>query len=325
MILAADLPQVSAADVEQLFGGLAEAALGYNQTAQMDLAEVVYYTRRVTDGERDDLLEYLSTWAEESPVTGAGERWAVVLRALGGGWARKYSPSNPQGVNNIEAIIDRSGGCARARFTGPYGLAPTYPCVGEIWIEGQRVFTGIVISSPARYPGDGEYQLEGLRWLLDRNYNLERNISFAESTSTPIGSYIVNHLADWMHYEITAPAGLSSQGGRVTQAIALGVDSGSIGATIDALVASSGDRWGVDADGQVVLRSPDSAVNQIVYAPPAIPQWAASSYSNRVGEVVAVFAYYGQLYQVATAQADDQLGGVSTNDPVTMTGIDDHG
>lgn len=291
-------------------GGLDEAALGYNQTAQMDLAEVVYYTRRVTDQERDDLLEYLSTWADEPDVTGSGERWAVVLRALGGGWARKYSPSNPQGVNNLEAIIDRSGGCARGRFTGPYGLAPSYPCVGEIWIEGQRVFMGVVISTPARYPGDGEYQLEGLRWLLDRSYNLERDISFAESSSTPIGSYIAGHLADWMHYEITVPAGLSSQGGSVTQSINLGVESGSIGATIDALAASSGDRWGVDADGQVLLRSPDSAINQVAYAPPAILQWSPSSYGNRVGEVVAAFGYYGQIYQVATAQAEDALGGV---------------
>lgn len=293
-------------------GGLDEAALGYNQTAQMDLAEVVYYTRRVTDQERDDLLEYLSTWADEPDITGAGERWAVVLRALGGGWARKYSPSNPQGVNNLEAIIDRSGGCARGRFTGPYGLAPSYPCVGEIWIEGQRVFMGVVVSTPARYPGDGEYQLEGLRWLLDRNYNLERDIAFAESSGAPIGSYIANYLADWMHYEITVPAGLSSQGGSVTQSINLGVDSGSIGATIDALAANSGDRWGVDADGQIVLRPPDSAINQVVYAPPAILQWSPSSYGNRVGEVVAVFGYYGQIYQVATAQAEDALGGVSS-------------
>lgn len=292
-------------------GGLAEAALGNNQTARMDLAEVIYYTRWVSDVERDDILEYLGRWTQTETTTGAGQPWVIVLRALGGGWRRTYSPANPNGINNIEAIIERSGNCARAKFSGPVGLAPVYPCVGEIWLDGQRVFTGIVVSAPARYPGDGDYELEGLRWLLDRNYNLDFEGGVAQNYNTKIGSYIKNQLGPWVHPEITVPSNLYTFGGKISAAVDISAKGGTIGAIIDSLASSSGDLWGVDADGQIVIRSPSSAVNQVAYAPPAILQWASSDYSNRITEVVAFFQYYNQIYQVASAIADDPMGGLT--------------
>lgn len=282
-------------------GGLPPASMT-SKYAGMDLAEVVYYSRRVTDTERDDLLEYLQRWDPTTATTGTAASWAVVLRGLERDWRRVYNPASPGGINDIEAIVDRNGGCVRASFTAAYGLAPDYPCIGEIWLNGQRVFMGVVVRSPARYPGSGSYELEGLRWLYDRS--IVRTDWSASADPGPEVWVWCNRYGSGL---ISQPSALYT--GNNLPAPASGSYGDQLGAVIDQVAAESGNVWGIDADGILFFRAP-TATSQTISCPPGVREWVDGDYAGTVTEAIVLTEIGGTTYEIDTVTAADSYSGL---------------
>lgn len=282
-------------------GGLPSANMA-GKYAGMDLAEVVYYSRRVTDTERDDLLEYLQRWDPTTATTGTAASWAVVLRGLEREWRRVYNPASPGGINDIEAIVDRNGGCIRASFTAAYGLAPDYPCIGEIWLNGQRVFMGVVVRTPARYPGSGTYELEGLRWLYDRS--ILRDSWSASADPGPEVWVWGNRYGSGV---VSQPSALYT--GNNLPAPASGSYGDQLGAVIDQVAAESGNVWGIDADGVLFFRAP-TATSQTISCPPGVREWVDGDYGGVVTEAVVITTINDVTYEMDTVTADDAYSGV---------------
>lgn len=282
-------------------GGLPSANMA-GRYAGMDLAEVIYYSRRVTNTERDGLLEYLQRWDPTTATTGTAASWAVVLRGLEREWRRVYNPASPGGINDIEAIVDRNGGCIRASFTAAYGLAPDYPCIGEIWLNGQRVFMGVVVRSPARYPGSGSYELEGLRWLYDRS--ILRDNWGATADPGPEVWVWGNRYGSGV---VSQPSALYT--GNNLPAPASGSYGDQLGAVIDQVAAESGNVWGIDADGMLFFRAP-TATSQTIYCPPGVREWVDGDYAGTVTEAVVYTEINGTTYEIDTVTATDSYSGL---------------
>lgn len=292
-----------------------KASMGGLSYLHADVAEIVIYSRALNSTELADLEDYLSTYGsggggsgggggEEPPPSGGGTtgaEWSVSLSSMSGGiWSRVYAPDDPGGIDNIEAVVDNEGGGLKARFDGVYGLAPEYPCKAALEIDGTNVFTGVIVQTPARYPGRGAYQLESMRWALARSIIAETK-SWSSTNAGTIAKYILDNYAP-AYVDVLASMTAAS----VTQ---FSVSYENIESALDRLARLAGAVWGVDADGEAFFRAASSATAELdVDDGETYRTFSSGDYGDVVSRVIVRVAGPEYTYTAADVSAAIDYG-----------------
>lgn len=291
-----------------------KASMGSLSYLHADVAEIIIYARALNSTELADLEDYLNTYGSggggggagggEPPPSGSGttgQEWSVSLSSMTGGlWTRVYAPDDPAGIDNLEAVVDNEGGGVKARFDGVYGLAPEYPCKATLEVDGTNVFTGVIVQTPARYPGRGPYQLESMRWALARSIIAETK-TWSSTNAGTIAKYILDNYAPAY---IDVPASMTAAS--VTE---FSVSFESIESALDRLARLAGAVWGVDADGEAFFKAATSGTAELdVDDGSTVRTFGAGDFGDVISRVIVRVAGPEYTYTAADVSASPDYG-----------------